>query len=51
MTEKKWWNSANQRKNVMSEKNSGFTSQGRREVEVGTLSLGNDNIMLLPIMY
>ena len=32
-------------------KNSGFTSQGRREVEVGTLSLGNDNIMLLPIMY
>ena len=29
-------------KKVMSEKNQGFTTQERKEVEVGTLLLGND---------
>ena len=36
MTEKK------QQKEVMSEKNQGVTTQGRREVEVGCLLLGHD---------
>ena len=32
-------------------KESGVMTQGRREVEVGTLLLGNDKTMLLPINY
>ena len=32
-------------------KESGVTTQGRKEVEVGTLLLGNDKTMLLPTKY
>ena len=35
-------NSGVRRKKVMSKKKSGVTTQGRKEVEVGTLLLGND---------
>ena len=42
---KKWWNSAIRQKKVLKE--SGFTTQGRKQVEVATLFPGYD--MLLSI--